>query len=113
MIANIARQPVVPSQAVNLMSSYGVAVAFENKNRVIATNEKTNHTPFLTVNLKGWNMEMKWLTESAINPEFDILVIQRSIDSPTTQRPDWVKTGADFVKWMRIRKEERLNGHSS
>lgn len=38
--------------------------------------------------------------------EFDIPVIQRSIDSPTTQRPDWVKTGADFVKWMCIRKEE-------
>lgn len=113
MIANITPQPVVPSKTVNLMSSYGAAVAFKNKNNAIATNEKRNHSRLLAVNLKGWSMEMKWLTESAINPEFDILAIQQSIDSPTTQRPDWVKTGADFVKWMRIRKEERLNGHSS
>ncbi|PBI78981.1 hypothetical protein A9993_04250 [Rahnella victoriana] len=41
--------------------------------------------------------------------ELDLQVLKKSIESPTTIRPDWVKTGKDFVTWMKMRKGERLN----
>jgi len=50
-------------------------------------------------------MKIFWLDYEKIRLEDDLAFIKKSIESPTVKRPEWVKSGRDFVKWMKMRKE--------
>lgn len=67
------------------------------------------HNGALKVHLVGGYMRTDWLKSDLNHFEAELKAIKLSIKSPTIDRPEWVKSGKDMVRWIKMKKEGRLN----
>lgn len=108
------QRPIVNSKKANRQGASLILESTLRVNMRLATAQKTTQTQVSQVNLqRQMKMSPRWHRQPLIGAEFDMTAIRQSIDSGITVRPDWVKNGSDFVRWMKLRKEERLNGNQS
>lgn len=76
--------------------------------------KEPRHDRIIDTNMSGNVKVINWLNEDEhLRIDMTLNVIKSSIESPTTVRPEWVKSGKDFVRWMQIRRRERIDSGES
>ncbi|WP_333890940.1 hypothetical protein [Atlantibacter subterraneus] len=96
--------PRSTSSAGGLSGGSSAAILIKYQTQLETANQGRNNR-IIKTRIGAPQMKIFWLDYEKIRLEDDLAFIKKSIESPTVKRPEWVKSGRDFVKWMKMRKE--------